>query len=79
MIRRVGRKAWYGKVGIRWGREPMRQILGEQFLNAKGFPPAIWANMTVREVMTLAFVNQMHCIRLAYLHKSQKLYFASDA
>jgi hypothetical protein len=46
----------------------MRQIPKEQSLNGKVFRPAFCANVTVREVMT-----QMHCIRLAYLHKSQTL------
>jgi hypothetical protein len=42
-----------------------------QFFNARIFFPALWAaNVTILEVMTLAFVNQVHCIRLAYLHKS---------
>ena len=48
----------------------MRQMPEGQVFSAKGFLPAVCANVTVREVMTLVFVNQMHCIRLAYLRKS---------
>lgn len=48
----------------------MRQMPEWQFFDGKVFPPALCANATIRgEVTTLAFVNQMHCIRLAYLDK----------
>jgi hypothetical protein len=46
----------------------MRQIPEGQFFNERFSLLALCANVTVREVVTLAFVNQVHCIRLAYLH-----------
>ncbi len=42
----------------------MRQMLEGRFFDAR---------FCVPEVMTLAFVNQVHCIRLAYLSKSETL------
>jgi hypothetical protein len=69
ILRGVDLKAWYEEEGLRQGFEYMRQMPEWQVFDGKGFPLALCANAAIREVMTLAFVNQMHCIRLAYLHK----------
>jgi len=51
----------------------MRQIPEGQVFNARFFLPVLCANVMDREVMTLAFVNQVHSIRFAYLHKKLKI------
>jgi len=48
----------------------MREMPEGQFFNARLFLPA---NVTVREAMTLAVLNQVHCIRVAYLPKQLEI------
>jgi hypothetical protein len=50
----------------------MDQMPEGQFFGARFFLPALCANVTVLEVMTMAF-NQVHCIRLAYLHRKLEI------
>ena len=51
----------------------MREMPEGQFFNARLFLPALCANVTVREAMTLAVLNQGHCIRVAYLPKKLEI------
>lgn len=47
----------------------MRQMAERLFFNARVFLPALFANVMDRWMMTLAFGDQMHSIRGAYLHQ----------
>jgi hypothetical protein len=47
----------------------MHQMPEGQLFDARFFLPALCTNAAVREVMQLAFVNRVHSIRLAYLHR----------